>query len=303
MEEILEKDFFPGLWEKTVTWITNHGIFIVLLLALLAVTVKAFGFIALRFKKVYLNRHAYLPTIERMGVEQRVETLYGIVIQTGKMAIYIIFILTLLTQIGIDIAPILASVGIVGLALGFGSQELVRDVVSGFFNLFENNIRVGDVVTVNGTSGAVEKVELRTTVLRDFSGVVHVFQNGKIDTLANLTKDWSAMVFNIGVAYKENLDKVMEVMRSVGEELQHDDEFKDKILEPLEIFGLNEFGDSALVVLARFKTEPLQQWTVGRMFRKRLKEAFDQEGIEIPFPHRTLYWGEGTDETKVKTGR
>ena len=134
--------------------------------------------------------------------------------------------------------------------------------------------------------------------MRDFSGVVHIFQNGKIDTLANLTKDWSAMVFNIGVAYKENLDKVMEVMRKIGEELQHDEEYKDKILEPLEIFGLNEFGDSALVILARFKTEPLQQWTIGRIYRKRLKEAFDQESIEIPFPHRTLYWGENPDVNK-----
>ena len=126
----------------------------------------------------------------------------------------------------------------------------------------------------------------------DFSGTVHVFQNGKITTISNMTKDWSAMVFDIGVAYKENLDKVMELMKEVGDQMKADEDFSDKIIEPIEIFGVDEFGDSAITIKARLKTKPIQQWTVGREHRKRLKDTFDKHNIEIPFPHTTVYWGE-----------
>jgi small conductance mechanosensitive channel len=145
----------------------------------------------------------------------------------------------------------------------------------------------------------VESIELRTTTLRDFSGVVHVFQNGKIDNIANMTKDWSAIVLDIGVAYKENIQQVMDFMKQTGDELKEDKEFNDKILEPIEIFGLDKFGDSALIIKARFKTKPGEQWAVGREFRKRLKTIFDQRNIEIPFPHTTLYWGEEIDPLKL----
>ncbi len=145
----------------------------------------------------------------------------------------------------------------------------------------------------------VEEVGLRTVVLRDLSGTVHVFQNGKIDTMANMTKEWSAMVFDIGVAYREDTDRVAAVMQRVGAELRDDASFGIHILEPLELMGVDNFADSAVVIRARFKTRPLQQWAIGREYRRRLKKAFDAAGIEIPFPHTTLYWGGESDPMRV----
>jgi small conductance mechanosensitive channel len=205
----------------------------------------------------------------------------------------------ILQKLGINIAPILAGAGIVGLAVGFGAQELVRDFISGFFIILENQIRAGDVAIINGTGGTVEKMAFRTVTLRDFSGVVHIFQNGKINTIANMTKDWSAMVFDIGVAYKENPQQVMELMKQVGNEMYNDEEFKDKILEPIEVFGLDKFAESALIIKARMKTKPVQQWAIGREYRRRLKKAFDEHNIEIPFPHTTIYWGEKIKPLKL----
>ncbi|HSH51027.1 MAG TPA: mechanosensitive ion channel family protein, partial [Bacteroidales bacterium] len=223
---------------------------------------------------------------------KRINTLLGILKGIGKVIVWTIFLMILFKKFGIDIGPILAGAGILGLAVGFGAQELVRDFISGFFILLENQIRAGDVAIINGTGGLVEKIELRTITLRDFSGVVHVLQNGKINTISNMTKEWSAMVFDIGVAYKENVDDVIKVMQEVGEKMLTDPEYKEKIKEPLEIFGLDKFDDSAIVIKARLKTVPGDQWALGREYRRRLKKAFDEKGIEIPFPHTTVYWGE-----------
>jgi len=172
------------------------------------------------------------------------------------------------------------------------SVIICRDFISGFFLILENHIRKGDVVSINGIGGLVENIALRTITLRDFTGTVHVFQNGKINTLANLTKEWSAMVFDMGVAYKEDPDMVMEIMNKVGIELQNDPNFSEDFIEPIEIFGVDKFGDSAVVIKARIKTKPSKQWTIGREYRKRIKKAFDQKNIEIPFPHTTIYWGD-----------
>ncbi|NQU87571.1 MAG: mechanosensitive ion channel family protein, partial [Mariniphaga sp.] len=218
-----------------------------------------------------------------------------------RIIIWVVFLMTVLRKFGVDIAPILASAGILGLAIGFGAQELVRDFISGFFILLENQISEGDVAVINGTGGLVEDIELRTTTLRDFSGVVHIFQNGKINSLSNMTKEWSAMVFDIGVAYKENTDQVIEIMKQVGADLQKDEEFGKKIIEPIEVMGLDQFGDSAIVIKARIKTKPIHQWTIGREYRKRLKYAFDENNIEIPFPHTTIYWGEEINSLKINS--
>jgi moderate conductance mechanosensitive channel len=158
--------------------------------------------------------------------------------------------------------------------------------------IFENQIRTGDVVIINGTSGSVEKIELRTITLRDFGGVVHVFQNGKVNSLSNMTKEWSAVVFDIGVAYKEDPDFVMLTMSEVGEQLLNDENFSSSILEPIEIVGVDNFADSAVVIKARIKTRPSNQWRIGREYRRRLKISFDEKGIEIPFPHTTIFWGD-----------
>lgn len=232
--------------------------------------------------------------------EKRVNTLIGILKGVLDLAIWAIVIMIGLKQLGVDIAPLIAGAGIMGIALGFGAQELVRDFISGFFILVEDQIRVNDVAIINGTGGLVDRIGLRTITLRDFTGTVHIFQNGKINTMSNMTKEWSAMVFDIGVAYKEDTDKVVKVMEEVGENLRNDEEFKDKILEPLEIFGVDKFDNSAVIIKARFKTKPIEQWGIGREYRRRLKYAFDKENIEIPFPHTTVYWGEEISPLNLK---
>ncbi len=258
------------------------------------------GFVLFRINKI-LTKHVKsfamkgtkkLNEIEKKEVEKRIDTLSDIFKGIMNIAVWAILIMVFLKKINIDIGPLLAGLGIVGVALGFGSQELVRDVISGMFILSENQIRTGDVGIINGTGGLVEKIGLRTIRLRDFSGTVHIFQNGKINTLSNMTKDWSAVVFEIGVAYKEDVDNVISVMEAVGKEIRSKVDFKEKIIEDLEIFGVERFDDSAVVIKARLKTKPIEQWTIGREYRKMLKKAFDEKNIEIPFPHTTLYWGE-----------
>lgn len=225
---------------------------------------------------------------------KRVETLTRLLRQGVVIVVWVIAGLVVLRELGIDIGPILASAGVVGLAVGFGAQNLVRDVISGFFIIMENQVRVGDVAVVNGTGGLVERINFRTIVLRDLSGVVHVFPNGTITTLSNMTREWSAYVFDIGVAYKEDTDQVVEIIREVGNELKQDSYFGPSMVEDMEIFGLDNFADSAVVIKGRIKTKPIKQWEVGREFQRRLKKAFDAKGIEIPFPHRSIYFGEAS---------
>jgi moderate conductance mechanosensitive channel len=197
-----------------------------------------------------------------------------------------------LKKFGIEIGPILAAAGIVGLAVGFGAQSLVKDVISGFFILLEDQIRVGDVVQIAGKGGLVEKINLKTTILRDLAGNVHYVPNGQIDVVTNMTKDYSRYVFDIGVAYREDVDEVIEVIKEVDEEMRNDPAYKDDILEPIEILGLDQFADSAIIIRARTTTIPIKQWRVGREFNRRLKKRFDERDIEIPFPHVTLYMGQ-----------
>lgn len=168
----------------------------------------------------------------------------------------------------------------------------MRDIISGFFIILENQIRVGDVAIINGTGGLVEKINFRTTVLRDLGGIVHIFPNGTITTLSNLTNEWSAYIFEIGVAYKENTDRVIDIMRQVGSAMYEDEIYRNLLLEEPEIFGVDKFADSSVVIKGRIKTKPIRQWQVGREYLRRIKLAFDENNIEIPFPHRSVYFGE-----------
>ncbi|MEK6712223.1 MAG: mechanosensitive ion channel family protein, partial [Nitrospinota bacterium] len=197
-----------------------------------------------------------------------------------------------LATLGVNVAPLLAGAGIVGLAVGFGAQSLVKDVITGVFMLIENNIAVGDVVVVKGIGGLVEGFNLRSVRLRDYDGNVHVIPNGAIDVVTNRTKEYSQAVFDIGVAYRENVDEVIALIREVAEGMREDPEWKDVILAPPEVAGLDKFTDSAIVIRGRFKTRPLKQWPVRREFHRRIKNAFDARGIEIPSPYRTLVWAE-----------
>lgn len=230
---------------------------------------------------------------------KRIETLFSISSKIVYILLVGIAFTIILGALGINIAPILTAAGIFGLAVSFGAQNLVRDIISGVFILVENQVRKGDVAIVNGVGGLVESINLRTIVLRDFSGIVHIFPNGVINTLSNMTKDWSAMVFDIGVAYKEDPDKVISVIKETAEELRNDEMFKNFFIEPMQIFGVDNFDDSAVVIKARLKTIPGKQWDLGREFRKRLKKAFDENGIEIPFPHRSVYFGEASKPIQV----
>jgi small conductance mechanosensitive channel len=232
--------------------------------------------------------------------KKRLDTLGSIFHKISSTTIGVIAVIMIVDELGFDIKAMLAGVGIVGLAVGFGAQNLVRDVISGLFVIFENRIRVGDVAIVNGTGGLVEQVNLRTVVLRSQDGTIHVFSNGTINSLSNMTHEYSYYVFDIRVAYKENVDRVMEVLENVGTTILEDEQFKPFILEPMEILGLDKFGTSEIVIKARIKTVPIKQWVVGREMNRRIKIAFDKEGIEIPFPHQSIYFGENSKPFSVK---
>ena len=259
------------------------------------------AYIGIKLLRVAMNRLEAVLVRASAGTDvvpgagaKRIRTLMSVLSTVAVGLIWFVVALTTLGQIGINLAPVLAGAGVVGLAVGFGAQSLVKDLVSGFFLILENQIRVGDVAIVNGTGGLVEAITFRTVVLRDLSAVVHVFPNGSINTLSNVTKDWSAYVIDVGVAYKEDTDRVTEVMKDVAAKMLEDPQYGSTMLGPIEIFGVDDFADSAVIIKARLKTRPLEQFTVGREYRRRLKKAFDAAGIEIPFPHRTLYMGEAS---------
>lgn len=225
--------------------------------------------------------------------EQRVRTLSGLLRSVGVGFIVVVALFMILRAIGLDIAPLLAGAGVIGLAVSFGAQSLVKDIISGLFILFENQFGMGDVVRIKDVSGRVEKMTLRIVVMRDVHGVVHIVPNGEITQVSNLTRAFSRAVLEIGVAYKEDVDRVIEVLRGIGRELEEDPDWKPLLVEPVEVPGIESFGDSAVNIRVMATTVPLKQWDVARELRLRIKRRFDAEGIEIPFPHRTLYWGEG----------
>lgn len=286
----LHPSFWTDMVRDTAEWAVGAVPRIALLSLGLFLALKLLN-VALRRLRRYLLAHAdQQRAADMVEHEKRLDTLIGIARKVAGIAAWVLFAMLILMEVGINVGPLLAGAGVLGLAIGFGAQELVRDVISGFFMLLENQLRTGDVAVINGTGGLVESIGLRTITLRDMSGTVHVFQNGKINTLANMTKEWSAMVFDIGVAYKEDTDRVTDIMREVADELRSDGNLGPKILEPMEIFGVEQFGDNAVVIKARLKTVPIEQWTIGREYRRRLKRAFDAQGIEIPFPQRELHW-------------
>jgi small conductance mechanosensitive channel len=251
-------------------------------------------FTALKVTKMLSNRFTALVIEKSEDPEfhKRTQTLASIIRYSLIVLILIVATMIILEELGVQIGPLLAAAGIVGLAIGFGAQSLVKDVISGFFILLEDQVRVGDVVQIAGKTGVVEKIHLKTTILRDLAGNVHFVPNGQIDTVTNMTKEYSRYVFDIGVAYREDIDEVMNVIKEVDEELRKDPAYKDDILEPIEVLGLDEFADSAIIIKARTTTKPIKQWYVGREFKRRLKIKFDEKDIEIPFPHVTLYMGQ-----------
>jgi small conductance mechanosensitive channel len=282
-------DFQGYLKEIFSTSLLKSGFHVVVILALAWIALKA-------AKKLSQGLVGFVARQkEDEEYQKRARTLGDIVRYVIVLAILAVASMTVLKELGIDIGPVLAAAGIVGLAVGFGAQSLVKDIISGFFILLEDQIRVGDVVNVADKGGLVEKVGLRTTVLRDLHGNVHYVPNGTIAVVTNMTKEYSRYVFDIGVAYREDVDEVIAVIKGIDQEMRNDPEFKDDILESIEILGLDQFANSAVIIKARTTTLPIKQWRVGREFNRRIKKKFDELNIEIPFPHVTLYMGEGKD--------
>jgi small conductance mechanosensitive channel len=236
----------------------------------------------------YLERQAGVLDFERRA---RLRTLLPLLRNATRVILIVLVSLTMLSELGVSIAPLLAGAGIAGVAIGFGAQSLVKDVITGFFILIEDSIAVGDVVEIAGHGGIVEGMTIRTIRLRDLEGNVHTVPFGEVNTVLNRTKEFSFALIEIGVAYSSDVDKVIEVLKQVGAELQADAKFGPLIVEPLEVLGLDSFGDSSVNILVRIKTRPIKQWAVKREFHRRVKRVFDAHGIEIPFPHRTLYFG------------
>ncbi len=228
-------------------------------------------------------------------VRKRSETLSGVLVASLQAVILAVVAFMMLDKMGLNIAPVIAGVGVVGIAIGFGAQSLVKDYISGLFILLENQYRKGDVVKIADTSGLVEDINLRRTILRDVDGVVHSVPNGEIRVASNLTKGWSRVNLNIGVGYGTDLDKAIAVINRVGKELAEDPAWSAQILKPPQVLRVDNLGDSAIDIKILGDTKPMQQWAVTGELRLRLKKAFDEENIEIPWPHMKVYFGNVPD--------
>jgi len=230
---------------------------------------------------------------------QRINTLFRILKNFVSIAILVVVIMLILSELGIEIGPLIAAAGVVGLAIGFGAQTLVKDIITGLFIILEGQITIGDIVEVAGHSGRVEAITIRTVRLRDVNGHLHVIPFSEVTTVKNITQDQDYHSFEIGVSYNEDVDHVIETIEKVGSDLQKDKDFKSKINGEIEVFGLDKFEDSSIIIKGRIPTVHKQQWVVRREFNRRVKLAFDKSGIEIPFPQTTISYL-GTKKKSIK---
>jgi len=284
---------FTELLEAAKTWALTTGVKIVLVIIFTLILIKVIKVISNRWSSVFHKKR----TDEE--AKKRAETLTSVIQNFLVILVLVIAAITIIGQMGIEIGPLLATAGIAGVAIGLAGQSLIKDIINGFFLLLWDQIRVGDYVQISDKNGTVEMINLKMTILRDFNGNVHYIPNGTIDIVTNMTKDFSRYLFEIGVAYREDVDEVIGIIKEVDSDLRKDPDFKDDILEPIEIFGLDKFADSALIIKARTTTKPIKQWRVAREFNRRLKKKFDEMNIEIPFPHRTVYIGQDKEGKAV----
>ena len=269
--------------------VTTMRILIILLVAALLQSALA---------RVIRTFRGYLERRRGPADQGRIQTLGRVFRWTRGVAIWVIAISLILNELGVSVAPILATAGVAGIALGFGAQSIIKDVFNGFFLLLEDKVREGDVVTLGADSGAVEEVTLRYVRLRNFHGHVIFVPNGEIKTVKNLTRDFAQAVIEVGVAYREDVEEALEVMREVGRGLRADPRFGASVAADAEIIGVERWGDSGVVLRCRLKVVPaIEQWNVRREFLKRLKRAYDERGIEIPYPHLTVYPGQLKDSS------
>ncbi|HOW88570.1 MAG TPA: mechanosensitive ion channel family protein [Candidatus Omnitrophota bacterium] len=276
-DEIFQGIWSNKLWKPFVILLLCWGLFLAL----------KFG---LKRLEAAISRKEVLREEESI---LRLKTFLHVLKWLGSIFIVCFGLYELLENFGIDVAPLLAGAGIVGLAFGFGGQYLIRDLINGIFILLEGQFRVNDVVKIGELGGLVESMNLRVTQLRDLEGRVIYIPNGEIKTVINFTKGHSQALLDVGIAYKEKVDDVMRVMKEIAQEMRQDPYFGKLILEDMEMLGVDAFMDSAVIIKCRMKTLPIKQWEVAREYRRRLKNRFDELGIEIPFPHRKIYWGAG----------
>ncbi len=280
------KETIMNLVDLVSPWILSHGIKIIL------IAVGSYflnRFLSHAIEKIVRTAVVSDKYLSKEAEEKREDTLIRIFTWSGKILILFVAILTILQEIGIPIAPILAGAGIIGIAVGFGGQYLIKDIISGFFFILENQYRVGDVVNFDGTGGLVEDISLRMTTLRDLDGTVHHIPHGEITKVANLSKDFARINLNIGIAYAANLDQVIKIVNEVGDKLSQDPKWKEFIIKSPQFLRVEDFADSSVVIKILGETQPLKQWEVTGELRKRIKIAFDNEGIEIPFPQRVVH--------------
>lgn len=266
--------------QTIIVWLSTTGVRI-----LIIILASLLGYYLLRLISGQFERlvkvEEYATANER---EQRVKTLTTILRGAGLVLITAIAAVMILSELGLNVGPIIAGAGIAGLAIGFGAQTLVKDIISGFFILLENQFTIGDVISVGGISGGVEKMTLRATFLRDLEGTLHVIPNGEIRILSNMTKGWARAVINMGIAYKEDVERVLATLERIGQEMWQDEGYRPLLLEEPAVSGVEELGDSAMTLRIMVKTQAGKQWDVSRELRKRIKETFEGEGIEMPYP-------------------
>lgn len=269
--------------EQLADWGATHGLKIIVIAVLAFVLVRTVDLLVRRFEHE-VSQNTSLEVLERA---KRARTLGGLLQNVLTTLVVIVSSLMLLREVGLDITPILTGAGILGLAVGFGAQTLVKDIISGFFMILENEIRVGDVVQIDSHGGMVESMNLRTIVLRDFEGTVHIIPNGSVSAVMNRTKDFSYYVVDLPAPYESDTDEVAALVRTVGADLRADAAFAPFILNDIEVIGVDAFADSSVTIKVRIKTVPLKQWEVGRELRRRLKKAYHAAGISFPYPTQT----------------
>jgi small conductance mechanosensitive channel len=266
--------------EELVAWLMGPGLRLLVIVTSAYLVARVVHFLIDSLQIFLVSRDAS-PT-DLLERKKRIATLGQLLRVVATLLVIGVATLMALSLFNVDIRPILTGAGIAGLAVGFGAQNLVRDVIAGFFLILEDQVRLGDVVSINGKSGLVEAIRLRTIVLRGHDGTVHVIPNGVINDLSNMTKDFSYAVLDIAIPYEQDVETVEDVLRAVAEELRKDPVQGSHILEPLEVLGVEAFGEASVQLRVRIKTVPIQQWTVGREFRRRIKLAFEARGIDFP---------------------
>jgi len=294
-------------WTPIVSWLSQHGVRILLIVALsLALYYLLRHFVPAVMKRL-LTRPSVREALTKRAakkleeeVEKRVNTLTSVFVSTGIVFIIICGLFAILAEIGVNISAALAGLGVVGIAVGFGAQTLIRDLIGGSLILMENQYRVGDWVQIAGIGGLVEEINLRRTVVRDFDGTVHSVPNGEIKVASNYTKEWARVNMNISVGYGEDLGHVIEVINRVGTEMAEDPGWAPLILKAPQALRVDAFEDSGIAVRILGETKQMQQWAVMGELRLRLKRAFDEEDIEIPWPHTKLFFGNAPGDAGIK---